>query len=395
MSEMRQPGKIKARVIISIFAISLVNGLQHELSPVLSSVRDHYPDISVSLIQMLVTMPMLIAIVFALLTGWIALYISKKKIFLFAAAVSGITGLMPLLSDSFLILLAARALYGIALGIVISLVTALVADFFDGEERIQVMGIQGASVGAGLMLVTALAGFVGKSDFHYVYYISILGFVAFAVLLLLLPDKPVYREEAGEKKQIRLNRRVWILAAFLFAEGFFIIIFTTNVAMHLAGPLEGDTVAAGTITSVFSAAQIVMGILLRRISAITGKFTLPVAMFFMAAGYLMMAAFPANLALLLVSAVCCGYSQAVYCAGAMAEVTTLVEPASTPMAASILTCALCISQFISPVVMNTACQVVFAEISTTGVYLLGGIGIGLVAVIETIYRYRLKKQNQS
>ena len=86
MDEVKRPKGIKARVIISIFAISLVNGLQHVLSPVLSSVRDHYPDISVSMIQMLVTTPMLIAIVFALLTGWIALYISKKKIFLFAAA---------------------------------------------------------------------------------------------------------------------------------------------------------------------------------------------------------------------------------------------------------------------------------------------------------------------
>ena len=390
MDEVKRPKGIKARVIISIFAISLVNGLQHVLSPVLSSVRDHYPDISVSMIQMLVTMPMLIAIVFALLTGWIALYISKKKIFLFAAAVSGITGLMPLLSDSFGLLLAARALYGIALGIVISLVTALVADFFDGEERIQVMGVQGASVGAGLMLVTALAGFVGRSDFHYVFYISILGFVAFAVMLFLLPDKPVHREQTGTKKKIRLNRKVWILAAFLFAEGFFIIMFTTNVAMHLAGPLKGDTVAAGTITSVFSAAQIVMGLLLRRITAITKKFTLPVAMFFMAAGYLLMAAFPASFVLLLISAVLCGYSQSVYCAGAMAEVTTLVEPESTPMAASVLTCALCISQFVSPVVINTVCRMVFAETSTTGVYLLGGIGIGLVAAIETIYRKKTK-----
>jgi predicted MFS family arabinose efflux permease len=297
---------------------------------------------------------------------------------------------MPLLSDSFGLLLASRALYGIALGIVISLVTALVADFFDGEERIQVMGIQGASVGAGLMLVTALAGFVGRSDFHYVFYISILGFVAFAVMLFLLPDKPVHREQTGTKKKIRLNRKVWILAAFLFAEGFFIIMFTTNVAMHLAGPLKGDTVAAGTITSVFSAAQIVMGLLLRRITAITKKFTLPVAMFFMAAGYLLMAAFPASFVLLLISAVLCGYSQSVYCAGAMAEVTTLVEPESTPMAASVLTCALCISQFISPVVINTVCRMVFAETSATGVYLLGGIGIGLVAVIETIYRKKTK-----
>lgn len=140
---MSRTGNIKARVVATVFAIALINGLQHSLSPVLSSVHAYYPGVDVSLIQMLVTVPTLMAVVVALLTGWLALYISKKKIFLFAALVAGVTGLVPLLSDSFWTLFLFRALYGVALGIVVSLVTALVADFFDGEERVQVMGVQG------------------------------------------------------------------------------------------------------------------------------------------------------------------------------------------------------------------------------------------------------------
>lgn len=383
---MSRTGNIKARVVATVFAIALINGLQHSLSPVLSSVHAYYPGVDVSLIQMLVTVPTLMAVVVALLTGWLALYISKKKIFLFAALVAGVTGLVPLLSDSFWTLFFFRALYGVALGIVVSLVTALVADFFDGEERVQVMGVQGASVGAGMVLVTTLAGIVGRTDFHNTYYLSILGFVAFIAILLLLPEVPVKRAEGGEKKRIRLNAEVWRMAAFLFAEGFFIIVYTTNLSMHLAGALKGDTAVAGMITGVFSAAQILMGVLLGRISRITGRYTLPVAMFALAAGYLLLVFFPGNLPILLVSAVFCGYSQSVYCAKAMAEVTTVVDQDSTPMASSLMTCALCLSQFVSPVVIGGVSRLFFGEVTTTGAYLLGSIGIFCVGLLAVLWK---------
>lgn len=383
---MSRTGNIKARVVATVFAIALINGLQHSLSPVLSSVHAYYPGVDVSLIQMLVTVPTLMAVVVALLTGWLALYISKKKIFLFAALVAGVTGLVPLLSDSFWTLFLFRALYGVALGIVVSLVTALVADFFDGEERVQVMGVQGASVGAGMVLITTLAGIVGRTDFHNTYYLSILGFVAFFAILLLLPEVPVKRAEGGEKKRIRLNAEVWRMAAFLFAEGFFIIVYTTNLSMHLAGALKGDTAVAGMITGVFSAAQILMGVLLGRISRITGRYTLPVAMFALAAGYLLLVFFPGNLPILLVGAVFCGYSQSVYCAKAMAEVTTVVDQDSTPMASSLMTCALCLSQFVSPVVIGGVSRLFFGEVTTTGAYLLGSIGIFCVGLLAVLWK---------
>ena len=383
---MNNNGSIKIRVVATVFAISLINGLQHSLSPVLSGVHDHYPNVDVSLVQMLVTVPTLVAVIFALLTGWLALHISKKKIFLFAALVAGVTGLIPLTSDSFTVLFLSRALYGMSLGIVVSLVTALIADFFDGDERVQVMGIQGASVGAGMVLVTTLAGIIGRTDFHNTYYLSVLGFVSFFAILLLLPEVPVTKPEKGEKKRIRLNAEVFRMAAFIFAEGFFIIIYTTNLAMHLAGPLKGDAAIAGVITGVFSASQILMGILLGKIAKVTGRLTLPVAMFALAAGYLLMAFFPGSLPVLMVSAVLCGYSQSVYCAKAMQEVTTVVDPDSTPMAASLLTCALCISQFVSPVTINTLSGIVFGSVTTTGAYLLGGIGIGIVGILAVIWK---------
>lgn len=383
---MKNNGSIKIRVVATVFAIALINGLQHLLSPVLSGVHEYYPNIDVSLVQMLITVPTLIGVFFALLTGWLALHISKKKIFLFAALVAGITGLIPLASDSFAVLFLSRALYGMSLGIVVSLVTALVADFFDGEERVQVMGVQGASVGAGMVLVTTLAGIIGRTDFHHTYYLSILGFLSFVAILILLPEVPVAKPERGKKKQIRLNAEVFRMAAFIFAEGFFIIIYTTNLSMHLTGALKGDAAIAGAITGVFSASQIVMGILLGKIAKVTGKYTLPVALFALSAGYLLTAVFPGSLPVLIVSAVLCGYSQSVYCAKAMEEVTTVVDSDSTPMAASMMTIALMLSQFVSPVIVNGLSRLCFGAASTTGAYLIGCIGACIVAVLAVIWK---------
>ena len=202
----------------------------------------------------------------------------------------------------------------------------------------------------------------------------------------ILPEVPVKRAEGGEKKRIRLNAEVWRMAAFLFAEGFFIIVYTTNLSMHLAGALKGDTAVAGMITGVFSAAQILMGVLLGRISRITGRYTLPVAMFALAAGYLLLVFFPGNLPILLVGAVFCGYSQSVYCAKAMAEVTTVVDQDSTPMASSLMTCALCLSQFVSPVVIGGVSRIFFGEVTTTGAYLLGSIGIFCVGLLAVLWK---------
>lgn len=56
--------------------------------------------------------------------------------------------------------------FHIALGWCTSLNTAVVSDFFEGEERVAAMGVQAASVGAGMTLLSALSGILGKNGFR-------------------------------------------------------------------------------------------------------------------------------------------------------------------------------------------------------------------------------------
>ena len=107
----------KIKIIISIAAISFIQGLQYCVSPVLGQIQEHYPDVNISLVQMLITAPALLSMLVAVLSGWLVLKISKKKLLLFASLVAGITGFLPYLSDSFGLLFFSRTFYGVGLGL--------------------------------------------------------------------------------------------------------------------------------------------------------------------------------------------------------------------------------------------------------------------------------------
>ena len=63
----------KTRLYPAIAAISFIQGLQFCVSPVLGDIQAHYPNVNVSLIQMLITAPGLFSLVVALVSGWLVL----------------------------------------------------------------------------------------------------------------------------------------------------------------------------------------------------------------------------------------------------------------------------------------------------------------------------------
>lgn len=373
---MRKAKKIK--IIITIISISFVQGLQFCLSPVLGPIQEYYPEVSVSMIQMLVTAPTLLSIVVAVLSGWLVVKISKKKLLIFAGAVAGITGFAPFLADSFSVLFASRILYGIALGLCTALNTAVVAEFFVGDERVRVMGIQAASVGAGMVVVTTVGGFIGSFGFQNAYYTNIIGFIAMILIAICLPETGTAKVNNSEK--ITLNKTVWKTTFLGVMEMMFLITFSTNIAMHISGRLAGSTTVSGNLAGIFSAGQIMIGLVLGNITKITKKYTLPTAMLCFSAGGLILILFPSNYMMLMAGAVFCGFSQGIFIPTAMVEVSNAVEPVATAMASACMTCGICFGQLISPTIINSMAKAILGEASTTNVYIIATIGMTVMAV---------------
>ncbi len=369
----------KLRIYITIVCISFLQGLQFGPSPVLAQIQEHYPTVSTSLIQMLITAPSIVGMVFAVVCGVLVTKISKKKLLLLSSAVAFVTGILPLFVDSFPFLFAMRMLYGFCLGLATALNTAVVAEWFVGDARVVAMGVQSASVGAGIAVTTAGAGILGAKVFSNSYFINFIAAVCFFLILFCLPETGV-AEQSGDNK-VKVNARVFQIAFLGFLEYIFLISYTTNISMHLAGPLEGSTSAAGNLTSVFSVAQIIIGLLLGFVTRVTKKATLSCAMLSFAAGAALLVAFPGNFAMLCIGSLLCGFSQGAFIPTAMVAVSNAVPPVAAAMASGIFTCFSCIGQIVSPFFLNTLSKLLFGESSTVNVFKLCVGGMIISAAI--------------
>ena len=376
------------KIYLSIAAISFIQGLQYCVSPVLGDISAHYPDVDVSMVQMLITAPALLSMVVALVSGWLVVKISKKKLLVFAALFAGILGFIPFLADSFWLLFLCRTVFGISLGLATALNVAVVADFFEGEARVKAMGIQAASVGTGMVIVTTVGGLLGANGFKGAYFINVIGFLSMAVLALCLPD--LGKVELKGKEKITLTPEVFKVSAFGFLEFLFLITFTTNIAMHLSGSLAGSSSAAGTLTGVFSGTQIVIGLVLGTVAGLLKKFTLPAAMFCFVIGAILLILFPGSFGMLAVGAVFCGLSQGVFVPTAVTDCSNAVNPASVAMASAVFTCAMCLGQLVSPLLLNNIAVAVFKEMTTTNVYIIAATGMAVSAILAVIWKTRKK-----
>ena len=372
----------KIRIFITIACISFLQGLQFGPSPVLAQIQEHFSSVSTSLVQMLITAPSLVGMVFALVSGVLVTKISKKKLLLIAAAVAFVTGIIPYFVDSFGLLLAMRMVYGFSLGLATALNTAVVAEWFEGDARVVAMGVQSASVGTGIAITTAGAGWLGASGFTNSYFINIIGAISFVLILICLPETGVAKAEGDNK--VRVNGRVFQVAFLGLLEYIFLISYTTNISMFLAENYTGSSSAAGTLTGIFSVAQIIIGLLLGLVTRITKKATLSCAMLSFALGALILVLFPANFPMMCIGSLLCGFSQGAFIPTAMVAVSNAVPPVAAAMASGVFTCFSCIGQLISPFLLNTAAGAFFGEATAKNVFATDVAGMVISAVIAAL-----------
>lgn len=372
------------KVIAAVFAISFLQGLQFGVSPILGEIAKHYSSVNVSLVQMLITAPAIMAIPIALLSGVLVTKVRKKTLLLFAAVLAAVVGFLPFLADSFALLFFSRCVYGVSLGLAMSLNAVVVADFFEGAKRVKAMGIQAASVGLGMVVVTSIGGFLGRNGFRNAYWINLIAVACLAVLMIFLPDQDLVKAEG--KGPAKLSKQVWLVALFAFLEFLFLITFSTNIAMHMKGALEGSTQAAGTVTGVFSAIQIIAGFILGNVTKRTGKFTLPFGMFLFVPGAVLLLLFPGNLAMLLLGAVFCGFSQGFFVPTSFVEAANASAPEATAMASAIVTSANCIGQLLSPVLLNTMAGSILGATTTDNVYKQAAVGMLIASILCAMWK---------
>lgn len=138
---------------VGLLSISITMGTQMAISPALPEIMKAFPEKTTTQVETLTTVQSITGLVFVLLCPLVASFLGKKRTVLLGLLVSGISGLVPLLSSMlsgvgmdnilvFRIIWLSRLVYGGGVGLVCGLAVSMIGDFFEGDERATLLGIR-------------------------------------------------------------------------------------------------------------------------------------------------------------------------------------------------------------------------------------------------------------
>ena len=143
---------------IALLSVSMLVAVAPAINANIPAMKEAFPQIPLSMIEMITTIPSLFLMISVLTSGFIAKKIGYKQTIMLGLGIVAISGIIPVFIGNFYLVLFSRAALGFGIGLFNSLLIGLISYFFDGNERTTLIGYHEALGGLGGMLITYIAG---------------------------------------------------------------------------------------------------------------------------------------------------------------------------------------------------------------------------------------------
>ena len=146
------------------------------------SLKEHFKDVvNIEFYsRLMITLPSLAIGLLAPFLGHLIFKFGKKRSAVLAILIFVITGSSGLYLDKIELLLASRALFGVAVASLMIVATSLVGDYFPAEKRPNYMSLQNAFAAFGGIILVTGGGALADISWRYTFGIYLLG-------ILILP----------------------------------------------------------------------------------------------------------------------------------------------------------------------------------------------------------------
>ncbi|MEU8239417.1 MFS transporter [Actinoplanes missouriensis] len=215
------------------------------------------------LVRLTLTVTSLAIAVTAPVAGLLADRIGRRPLLLTSLALYALAGAAGYLITSLGLLIASRALLGAAVGGVMTAVSAVIADWFEGPSRARFLGLQQASASLGGVVFLPLAGILADISWRapfLLYVVAALILPAAAVLLRepVRPAAAMAGPVAGPAA--RIGSRSEIIRVYGVAAAATVIFYMAPTqlpfwlaALHTSTAVTGMVIAGSTLTGIVGA----------------------------------------------------------------------------------------------------------------------------------------------
>lgn len=337
---------IKA-AILSIFFLIMGPSL---LIPALQSLAVAFPAVPFSTILLAQTLPCLILIPVAIISGALAgSRVKYKTLVVVGMILFVIGGVVPYFLNDFTAILIARVVFGIGIGIISPMGTALILDLFDGQERVNLLGTGNVFMMIGGIVLQMLGGILCSIGWRYTFLLHILAVIPLLIVLFYLHEPKKVTRKNMEK--IKMPFPVY---GYTIMFGVIIMLIYTmilNVSTIMDVRDLGTPASVGVVLSMTTVGGMLAGMAFGKVYKITSKFTIPLGMF-ISAGGLATAAFANSITILAVGTLITGIGFTTIMPAITMEIGAIVPPAGVGVASGILTAMLNGGMFFSPYFMT-------------------------------------------
>ena len=263
------------------------------IAPVLPRIAEHFAgtaNVGV-MVPIVLTLPALMIALFSPFAGWLSDRIGRKRLLVLAMLLYGICGPLPLLLDDLNVILLSRAGLGLAEAAIMTCCTALIGDYYDGRERVQLLSWQTIVTSLSATAFFMLGGLIGEHGWRVPFALYIVGLV-FAPLMHLALSEPLRRAsavvQAQQPREFPLRSLSVICAmTILVALGFFIVPVQTGFLLEHIGIDSPQRI--GMAIGLGHSAVFLGALLFRRLSRFGPGLLLALGFLISGAGILMLA----------------------------------------------------------------------------------------------------------
>jgi MFS family permease len=250
------------------------------------------------------------------------------------------------------VLHASSLLIGVSQGINSTMSMALIADYFSGNERSSLMGLQSAFVNGGSMVILLVSGFLAGIKWNYSYLIYLILVPVMAIVIKNLPgDSPIHDEHSSKPRDGKLNSVVFFTSIAMFAFASLMFVFQTNISMFIRDNGLGDASTAGMVNSVMTGTGALTGIFYGRVRRFLKSMIMPVAVCSTGLGMLLVYAI-GSLPSVFMAGIMVGFGLSSTIPTAMFNVSSAVSPIKSATAIALTNGFMNIGMFASPLIIN-------------------------------------------
>lgn len=267
------------------------------LSSALPPIQDYFSDLSNAgfWVRMLVTTPALFIVISAPLAGALIDRFGRKKLLIAGIVLYGLSGTSGFFIRSISGLLAGRAGIGVAIAIIFTTTTALIADYYQGPARARFLGLQAGFMSLSAVVFHPIGGALADMGWNVIFliYSAAFLFLPLAAIFLYEPSSELSVPEFSQANRQLKDAIPLVMLVGIYTLTFLgqIIFYTIPVQLpfYLQTLKAGSMAMIGLITSLGSLTMGLSGLVYGRIKKLfTYRAIVSLSFGLMAAGYLVL-----------------------------------------------------------------------------------------------------------